>query len=358
MNLLQENIREKIKSMKCMQDFLMIYRIYKYPEYKKWCNEFYGHTYFKFQEFGTLNKQRLVLVQKITDPASGFFWCWRQACNSLMVADRYGFTPVIDWRNSPFYESDGFYGIDNPFEYYFEPVSDISLADVSQSYNVAYYNARNSGIPRISYERFADNDILLTYANINKKYCHVKESVFEDIKDQIDNLLGKKKTVGVHVRGVEWGKIKGHPVPPSFLAYAKKVDEAIKEYDFEQIFLATDSEDTVTFFRRRYGDRVKYYSEAVRSQKGNRTLVIFDNSIKRDHNRYWLGYEVLRDMLTLSFCDGLVAGMSNVSFAAEVFKLSRSEKYMYKKMVDQTVRRKGMSSLKAMRLMKENKFKG
>lgn len=356
MNSLQESIREKIKSMKCMEDFLMIYRLHKIPEYKKWCNDFFGNTYFKFQEFGPLNKQRLIYVQEITDPASGFFWCWRQACNSIMVADRYGFTPVIDWRNSPFYEPDGFSGIDNPFEYYFKPVSDISLADVLQSYNVAYYNAYNSGIPSIPYERFTDNDILLTYANINEKYFHIREDVFNDIKSQIDTIFCKKKTIGVHVRGVEWGKIKGHPIPPSFITYAEKVDEAIKEYDFEQIFLATDSEDTVTFFRHRYGDRVKYYGETVRSKKGNRTLVIFDNNIKRAHNRYWLGYEVLRDMLTLSFCDGLVAGMSNVSFAAEVFKLSRGETYMYKYMVEQTVRRKGMSSLKAMRLMKENKF--
>ena len=40
-----------------------------------------------------------------------------------------------------------------------------------------------------------------------------------------------------------------------------------------------------------------------------------------------LGYEVLRDMYTLASCDGLVAGLSQVSYAARICKRSRNEKY-------------------------------
>ena len=36
MSLLQDNIKDKIKSMKCMQDLLVIYRLHKNTEYQKW----------------------------------------------------------------------------------------------------------------------------------------------------------------------------------------------------------------------------------------------------------------------------------------------------------------------------------
>ena len=188
-------------------------------------------------------------------------------------------------------------------------------------------------------------------------YIHIKESLYDDLYNQIKSLLKEKKTVAVHVRGIEWGEIKGHPIPVALEEYCRRIDIAIEKYEFEQIFLATDSEDTVRYFSKRYGNTVVCYNDVLRSESGSKTLVIFDSNVKRKNNYYWLGYEVLKDMLTLSFCGGLVAGLSHVSLAAEVFKKSRGEEYEYKNMVDQKVQKSGMQVSKAVSLMRKNKFK-
>lgn len=354
---LSQGKREKIKSMQCMQDLLAVYRRIKYQDYKQWLSDYTCRSMFKFQELGALNKDKNIFLIGNIGKVAGLFWSWKEACRGLMVAERYGFTPVVDWTRGVYFEEEGYDGCMNPFEYYFKPVSNISLEEAVQSYNVSYYNNHSCDVYIPGYG-FQEYKMMDEFVRINKKYIHIKEDLYEDMSLQIKQLLKGKKTIGVHVRGVEWGKIKGHPVPATLEDYIRRIDIGVKQNNYEQIFLATDSEETVAFFREYFGNTVVCYNDIERTPQGSRTLVIFDEKNRGEHSRYWLGYEVIKDMLTLSYCQGLVAGLSYVSFAAEVFKLSRGEKYMYKNMVEQTVCRKGMLPLKAMRLMKKNKYKG
>jgi len=94
----------------------------------------------------------------------------------------------------------------------------------------------------------------------------------------------------------------------------------------------------------------------ARAAKGSKTLAIFDNSIKRENNKFLLGYEVLRDMTALSLCDGLIATYSNISLAAEINKISREEKYEYKYIFNPEVNKSGLSPNKAVEKMKQGKF--
>ncbi len=59
-------------------------------------------------------------------------------------------------------------------------------------------------------------------------------------------------------------------------------------------------------------------------------------------------------MADISKCDGIIAGLSYVSFAAEVFKKSRDEVYEYKKYIEMKVSKKGISP---MSLVKNKKGK-
>ena len=96
---------------------------------------------------------------------------------------------------------------------------------------------------------------------------------------EISQLLKEKKTLAVQVRGVEWGDVKGHPIPPSLEVYVEEIDKAINQCDFEQIFLATDSDETVEFISNKYPGKVVVYSDVARAPKGSKTLAIFDTSI-------------------------------------------------------------------------------
>ncbi len=345
-------LKERIKSSEYMHRFILRHMLKKSPIFREWCNDYYEcHTMFKFQEFGKLNQDKLIYCIKITNPTWGFFAAWKRVCMGLLVAERYNFIPVVDWTDSLYFEPKGVNGVFNPFEYYFEPVSDISLDEVNNSYNVTFYGKNSNGMIDTSYG--VDNKTIDDFVRVNQKYIRIRNDLYNSLIEQIKSLFGHRKILGMHVRGVEWGNIKAHPIPAGLDDYADKADKAIEAYGFEKIFIATDSEDTIAFFQKKYGDNLIFYKDSLRSSSGKKVLAIYDDTIQRDENHYWLGYEVLRDMLTLSFCDGIIAGISNVSLAAEVFKKTREEVWDYKYILEQKLCESGISVSKAIKKMKK-----
>ena len=95
-------------------------------------------------------------------------------------------------------------------------------------------------------------------------------------------------------------------------------------YPVNKIFLATDDMNILKEFVTKYEDNVIYYSDVIRSDD-MRSVAFYENN--RDKNNYKLGLEVIRDMYTLSCCDGLVAGISQVAICAQINKLARKEFY-------------------------------
>lgn len=336
-------IKQAIKKTRFGQAFTAFKRVYRSEEYRQWFHDYTDcHSVFKFYEYGTLNDGNVLYVINDFNPSSGFFYSWCETCRGLMAAERFGFIPVVDWSKGAYYDQNGLNGCMNPFEYFFEPVSAVSFSEALKSRNVAYYNWHTFVKPFALYDYRSDDELEL-FARINRKYIKLKGDLHVQLEKDIDALLGKKKTLAVHVRGVEWGNVMYHPIPVSLEEYTARIDEAISEYSYEQIFLATDSDDTVTFFKKRYGEIVVCYSDVTRAQSGSKVLAIFDDSITDEHRGFRLGCEVLKDMLTISKCNGIIAGLSYVSFAAEVFKRGRGEKYQYKNYVKMKLNSDGIS---------------
>lgn len=299
----------------------------------------------EFNELGSLNKDKNVYIIRLDNPIYGFFACWKEGLIGLAFAERYGLTPVIDWsEKNPYYEKNGIEGKFNPFEYFYEPVSEVSVEDAYKSYNTVFYGRRTRGchLNAMHYDDQVDYDF---YAQIAKKYYKVRPQIKEKIDAEIKNLIGDKKTLAVQIRGVEWGNVQGHPIPPSLENYVQRIDKAIEQCGFEQIFLATDAEETVEFISDKYLGKVVVYSDVARAPKGSKTLAIFDSSLKRENNNFLLGYEVLRDMLTLTSCQGFIASYSNISLAVKITKLSLEEKFEFVEVIDAKICKNGVSAL-------------
>lgn len=113
--------------------------------------------------------------------------------------------------------------------------------------------------------------------------------------------------------------------------YEYLIDEAIKKYNFTKIFLATDDNNILNEFKEKYKERLLYYKDVNRTD-GTKSIV-FENN-QRENNNYLNGLEVLRDMYTLANCDGLIAGLSQVSFAARITKKSLNKEYNFLKIID------------------------
>ena len=71
-------------------------------------------------------------------------------------------------------------------------------------------------------------------------------------------------------------------------------------------------------FREKFGDLVKIYDDTFRDDGGDDSIAFSESD--REHHKYLLGLEVLRDQYTLTNCDGLVCGYSNVTFLARIMR--------------------------------------
>ena len=98
----------------------------------------------------------------------------------------------------------------------------------------------------------------------------------------------------------------------------------MQKKEYEQIFLATDENSVVEQFRQEFGDRVKVYLDTYRDD-GSGESVAFSSS-EREHHHYLLGREVLRDQYTLTRCEGIVCGYSNITFLARIMRRAWYEK--------------------------------
>lgn len=334
-----------------------IYNLYNYlkkPEYRKWLDLYNSDNILIYQQLGKLKTEKPVYYMKFNNEAWGFFACWKFMIRGLAYAEYYNLIPVVLWGdNNPYYDA-GRGKINNPYEYYFKPISNHSFIDAE--------NAERVVISRdyVDITREFENDtyensinMIKIYSKYNKKYVVLREEIKNKIDKECSKLLNGKKTIAIHIRGVEWGKVANHPEAPNLISYYKCLDSAIAQCGFVQIFLATDSEDTLVEMKKKYGDMVVTYDDVLRSRSGSTTLMIFDNTIKRKDHHFLLGYEVLRDMLTMSYCEGLIAGYSNVSFAAQVFKDNENLSYEYVNILQPKIVKRGISSKKVVEMSKK-----
>lgn len=355
---MKKNLKEWIKKNKIMRKAVLVRRYFLEPKFRMWIDNYDDATVLAFHEYGNLYSNRNIYFMDFNDPSMGFFGYWKFIIIGLDFAERYSLVPVVDWSsNSPYYEPNLFGKDSNPFEYYFEPLSDINSKDIAECKSVVKarlaVDATDNFKERISYDFSNQID---RFVEINTKYIHLKPTVDNSVNEEIAKLLDNKSCLGVQIRGVEWGNIVGHPIPPSLDEYFKLIDKRMDEYGYEKIFLATDGEETLRVCRERYGNKLLYFNDTLRSKEGSKTLMLFDSTISRENNKYKMGYEVLRDMICLSKCDGLIAGFSNVSLAARTFKESRIEKYKSFDIVKAQIATTGISSRKAVEKMKKGKY--
>ncbi len=102
--------------------------------------------------------------------------------------------------------------------------------------------------------------------------------------------------------------------------------------------MATDDAAAIKALQEEFGDKVCCYQDVFRSSGD--VSVAFTGSDRKNH-KYHLGLEVLRDMYTLACCDGLVAGVSNVSMCARIARKNMGKDYVYLKILDHGVNTKG-----------------
>lgn len=280
----------------------------------------------KIRHEGSENFGKIIYVISEQGCGWGFFAEMRGTWAKMLYAERLGMIPVVEYGSSFSYYEKGVEFTSNAYEYYFEQPS--SVKHVHQSANIVYGDLIHSHSVEMEYGNkgyYVQDKYVSDIAEIVKKYVKFNLKTREYLMENYSKMATDKKVLGVHYRGSDFKKkFNTHPIPLTIDQTMDAVKMCWDSGKYDAIFLATDDREAVSRFAEKFGDNLLYYQDVIRAEGD--VSVAFSLS-EREHHKYKLGLEVLRDVYTLSQCEGLVCGLSQVGFAARVFKKSYEKEY-------------------------------
>ncbi|MDE6846805.1 MAG: O-fucosyltransferase family protein [Lachnospiraceae bacterium] len=290
-------------------------------------NGYQNPEYLHLHSYGDAYKGETIYLVDEQGGGVGFFAELGVTLIKLYFADERGFTPYVHWgKNYLYYEADGIDGEKNAFLHYFAPVSHVTgiheARHVVKS-EMRHYEQVKSLFGAVSYD--VSEEYVDAMADMMKKYIRYNEKTECYLKQQYKGLLGDKRTLGVHYRGTDFRKqYNNHPVAVRIEQTLEEADRLMRTGKYEQIFLATDENEAVAKFKEVFGEKVKVYPDTFRDDGGDDSIAFSES--QREHHKYLLGLEVLRDEYTLTNCEGLVCGYSNVTFLTRIMRKAWHER--------------------------------
>ena len=289
--------------------------------------------YISLKHSGNYNSGKIIYIIKEQGNGYGFFAEFKCLLEKLFFADLHGFIPYIYFDEDYLYYDNTIDDEKNAFKYYFNAKVEVSTPFESENILVS----RGCDCEYVE-RRFCSMGYSQTYefeeclVNTLRKYILIKKDMLDEFDEVISRMFQNNKVLGIHYRGTDF-KVgyNNHPTVVQIGQVIEAVKQAIKEDKFQLIFLATDEKGVYDILYNEFGDKLVWYKDVYRGDGNN--SIAFSKDDRKNHS-YRLGKEVLRDAYTLSKCEGLIAGLSQVSFGARILKKSRSEEYIYYKCID------------------------
>lgn len=269
---------------------------------------------------------------------AGFFSLVFQVLGSVYLAQKKGIKCVVYFnKHCPYWSQNGYNDSRNVWEYYFEPLSDISINDLfSQDSSILEEYSLNDFLNIPSSDVIVSNEyppVVEWFSPLKieaqrpfvhslfEKYVRPKSHIINKVNDFFDKNFKGKMLLGIHYRGKE--KINGHGSHPDYVipdrahdlseSYLNEISLFKKRYPDSRIFVATDSASFLKSVCELYGDDV-VYQDAFRLSESEECIGIHHSShVKTEGAKF--GEEVLMDALLLSKSNFFIHGISNVSSA-------------------------------------------
>lgn len=304
------------------------------------------------ERLGTLNDDKMIyLIQR--DNTGGLLAYWSETVSKLIIADKLGFVPVIKWgKTAPFSENYLVNGKYNPFEYYFQQPCGIGVEEAEKS-RFVLYSTKMDG-EKYRYHYFEPEKKIEDYAAANKKYIKLQGELEKIFYEEIQQLFADNEVIGVQIRGADFRiGLKGHPAVIDVSDYIEETRRIIEGNSKLKIFLATDDKIAVKRYKEIFKEKVLFFTGNIRTD-GTTGVHLMKGTEKNYH--YHVGREVLRDVLALAKCDYFIGGLSNVSFAAQVFARSMGNEYKKCVILDNGHHYEDLNADEAMKYRKKIKY--
>ena len=270
----------------------------------------------KKYSFGNKNKDKIFYVIN-RSPGAGFFSNLNFVLNYILYAKKRKYIPIVDMENFPtiYNEPKEIFKNFNAWEYYFKKINRYKLSEVYQSKNVIF------SAPFLKKGMTLDISTNKEFLKI-KKMIKIKNSYNKIAKKFVKNNFEINKNVlGVHLRGTTYKIARNHPFPVPKEMMANIVKQVIKKEKIDKIFLCTEEENYLDYFKKIFKKKLIFYN-CYRTNK----IDAFKNYPRSNH-RYKLGKEILIEALILSNCKNLVFVNSNVIDAVIYFSKKKQKKY-------------------------------
>ncbi len=276
-------------------------------------------------------------IDEASTQYSGFFSVLNNIVSGLCLCDRYGFIPLIGFHHSELYCKTG--SETDFFDSYFDRTV-LPAVSASDAFNLIRSKPEHLSLLGTNRIYDQDNPLIKEFSSVIKNYLRYNPATEDYLNNNVAGTIRAHKTLGVHVRGTDYKKgYRGHArivLPQEYLEHTVLT---MKSGLYDRVFLATDEEDTVELFKREFGSNL-IVNEVFRA-KGETSIGIHCLNDDRLDHKHLLGLEVLSDMNCLAQCDGLIAGISGVSFHAMLNKVAMGTKYDTFEIIDKGLVDKG-----------------
>ena len=234
----------------------------------------------------------------LTECQAGFFSLFIRVLYGIRLALHYNVPYYVDYGSVGYSYSDPdrFEGDTNFWNYYFIQ---------------SLHRPPQNGLVNYPYETFP---LRIWSRSFRDELHHIVRNHIRlqpDVRARIEKKkawFADKKILGVHIRRTDH---LGEVEPVELSVYKRMIQRDLPKY--EHVFVATDDQATLEAIIDEFGS-VVVYNDVKRSVDGA--------PIHRLHpteDRYELGLDALLDCYCLSFCQKIIIGHSNLSYAALLF---------------------------------------
>ena len=289
------------------------------------------------KSYGNKHIDKTFYVIGVDEGWCGLFAIVVHQLTHIAYAVEKGYTPIVDLKNyfCQYVSFDDRYLI-NPWINFFGQPCGYDLEDIKHAkkviYSVSYFDPPDKKY-LMPYETTIYEDSSLEYWSIMfKKYIKINEHVRQKIEENRSELFkNKERVLGVMLRGTDYLTLKPrrHPIQPSIDEAIEKVNQALKDWKCNYIYLATEDSNIYSEFEKYFGniliiDNSKRWSEFdLKGGKSNSNLFITTEEKTIE------GIKYLSQIYLLSKCTSFIAGNTRGSLGVLLMNEGFENKYIF-----------------------------
>ena len=246
---------------------------------------------------------------------AGLFACFLSVVNTLWWCDKNNITPVVSWgKESLYYQEGGYNGSEEPWEYYFYPVSEIPVSVATSQPEAQIWTGwgdpDGTGIQQTEcwakrYKSHLDKSYRREFHAVIKKHIRIKPVILDKVENFYLRQMRGKTTIGIHLRGTD-KKLEAPPI--SIEEICKAANQYALALPNSQFYIASDDENLLSRAKHLLNGPIIYYN-SFRSANGQ-PIHFMDG---KAYSKAKLGEEALIEALLLARCTKFVHTRSNLS---------------------------------------------